>query len=365
MNPGGGRYYWLRILLANVVGALAILGIGGAFSAGLAGGELLKAAGAAFVYSNAVGCLLAVTMPRVGRRCVEQAYPGRWIIIFATICIVAIVGTFLASVILLVVGYIPRARFWDWVRGSMTMSVGITAVIGGAVTAYEMLRHRLEDATVALRTKERDEADARRVAAESHLASLESRVQPHFLFNTLNSIAALIHEDPGGAEKMTGQLASLLRSSLDQQTPLVRIDEELRIVRDYLDIERVRFGDRLRFEIQVEDAAAAARVPRLAVQTLVENSVKYAVSPSRGGAAIAVRATARGDRARVEVEDNGPGFAPSAERDGHGLALVRSRLEMMFGDRASLGVDSAPGRTIAAIELPLDPSMQCPPLGGP
>jgi len=354
MNPRGGPYYWLRILLANLVGTLAILAIGGVFSASPATGGLLKAAGAAFVYSNSVGWLLAVTMPRVGHFSVEQAYRGRWVILLATICLVAVAGTFVANLILLGVGYIPRDRFWDWVRGSMTMSVGVSSVIGGAVTAYEMMRHRLEDATISLRTKERDEADARRVAAEAHLASLESRVQPHFLFNTLNSIAALIHDDPGGAEKMTGQLASLLRSSLDQQTPLVRIDDELRIVRDYLDIKHVRFGDRLRFEIHVDDAAAAVRVPRLAVQTLVENSVKYAVSASRDGAAIRVRATARGDRARVEVEDNGPGFAPSAERDGHGLALVRSRLAMLFGERASLGVDSAPGRTIATIELPID-----------
>ena len=118
-----------------------------------------------------------------------------------------------------------------------------------------MMRSQLDAAALALRTKERDEADARRLTAEAQLASIESRVQPHFLFNTLNSIAALVHDDPNGAERMTGQLAALLRSALDStSTPLVSLDDELRIVRAYLDIERVRFGDRSRYTLD-RDAA--------------------------------------------------------------------------------------------------------------
>ncbi|MBI3493263.1 MAG: histidine kinase, partial [Acidobacteria bacterium] len=201
-------------------------------------------------------------------------------------------------------------------------------------------------------TKERDEAEARRLVTEAQLASLESRVQPHFLFNTLNSIAALVHDDPTGAERMTGQLASLLRSSLDHQTPLVTLDEELRVVRDYLDIERVRFGERLRFDITVDAAAPAARVPRLAVQTLVENSVKYAVSPQRGGASVAVRAAAANGHLRLEVEDDGPGFDAATLPEGHGLALLRARLSLAYGDRASLAVDSRPGHTTIVVHIP-------------
>ena len=130
--------------------------------------------------------------------------------------------------------------------GSLSTALVISLIFGVAITAYETMRGELDDTIVALRTKERDEAEARRLAAEAQLASIESRVQPHFLFNTLNSIAALVHDDPAGAERMTGQLAALLRSALDSTaTPLVPLDEELRVVRAYLDIERVRFGDRL------------------------------------------------------------------------------------------------------------------------
>ena len=342
--------YGLRILVANSLAALAIVGFNGGFSGAVPAREFARAIGVSLVYSNCVGTLLALVMPRVAERCVTRS--ARWPILFAAIAVVAIVGTFAANVVLYAVGYIPAGRFWEWMLGSIITSLVISLVFGGAVTAYETLRHRLDDATVALRTKERDEAEARRLAAEAQLASLESRVQPHFLFNTLNSIAALIHEDPQGAEKMTGQLASLLRSSLDHQTPLVSVDDELRIVRNYLEIERVRFGHRLRYDVHVDDDARHARVPRLALQTLVENSVKYAVSPNRDGAVIAVRVTAGNDRVRAEVEDDGPGFDAAVAADGHGLALVRSRLAMTFGDRASLHVDRQQGRTLVWFDVP-------------
>src|SRR5262249_29441511 len=155
---------------------------------------------------------------------------------------------------------------------------------------------------------------ARRLATEARLASLESRLQPHFLFNTLNSIAALIPQDPAGAERMTGQLASLLRSSLDTAaTPLVPLEHELKIGKDYLDIEQVRFGERLTYHVQVDSEVCGLSVPRLSLQTLVENSVKYAVSPSRIGATIWIRARLDQSELRLEVEDDGPGFEPKIE----------------------------------------------------
>ena len=146
------------------------------------------------------------------------------------------------------------------------------------------MRSRLNEATVALRTKERDEAEARRLAAEAQLASIESRVQPHFLFNTLNSIAALVHDDPAGAERMTGQLAALLRSALDSTaTPLVPLDDELRVVRAYLDIERVRFGDRLRYSVELGDGhgAAAGAADGAADARREQREVRRLAAPSR------------------------------------------------------------------------------------
>jgi LytS/YehU family sensor histidine kinase len=246
-----------------------------------------------------------------------------------------------------------------WLGGSLQVAILVTLLFGIFGTVIEIGRGRLIAATLALRTKERDEAEARRFATEAQLASLESRVNPHFLFNTLNSIAALVRDDPAAAERMTGQLAALMRSSLYQQTPLVTLDEELRIVRAYLEIEQVRFGDRLRYRFDVAEDAGTALVPRLAVQTLAENSVKYAVSPRRGRTTIVIRAVRDHGQLRLEVRDDGPGFpAPvagvpaAAGAGGHGLALLESRLAMSFGEGARLAVDGRPGDTSVTIELP-------------
>lgn len=315
---------------------------------------MLEAFAVAFLFASIIGPTLALVMPRVTRAVACRfTFPVNWMVLIATMVATAVAGSFTAILILTAIGYLKGAGIIaTWMAGSLKASIVITLTFGIFVTVLESLRARLNETTVALRTKERDEADARRLAAEAQLASLESRVQPHFLFNTLNSIASLIHEDPAGAERMTAQLASLLRSSLDQQAALVPLDEELRIVRNYLDIERVRFGDRLRFAIQMDAAAQSARVPRLAVQTIVENSVKYAVSPRREGGTIAISAAASNGHVQISVEDDGPGFDPAVALDGHGLALVRERLAMTLGDSARLRVEARSGGSTVVIDLP-------------
>jgi LytS/YehU family sensor histidine kinase len=230
----------------------------------------------------------------------------------------------------------------------------ITLIVGILLTINDALQSRLDDATLALRTKERDEAEARRLAAEAQRASLEARVNPHFFFNALNSIAALTREDPAGAERMTTQLASLMRSSLDHgSAPLVPLEQEERLVRDYLEIERTRFGERLHYAVDIADSAKPALVPRLSLQTLVENSVKYAVSPRREGASVCVRARTAGGRVHLEVVDDGAGFDAVIIPDGHGLALLRSRLATNFGADATMLVESRPGRTAVSLDLPI------------
>jgi LytS/YehU family sensor histidine kinase len=282
------------------------------------------------------------------------APPFTWALLAGLLSLLAAVGSFIGMLIFSMMGLVPvRAILRVWVGEPLKISVISTLLFGMFFTVVEQMRKRLDAARLALRTKERDEAEARRLAAEAQLASIESRVQPHFLFNTLNSIAALVHDDPAGAERMTTQLAALMRSSLDSTSkPLVPLEEELRVVAAYLAIEGVRFGSRLRYTIDVPEAVRTVQVPRLAVQTIVENSVKYAVSPRREGGSIAVRAHARNGHVEIAIEDDGPGFDASAAAPGHGLALVRDRLAMTLGSDAALQIDSRPGYSRVAIRLP-------------
>ncbi|MBV9268609.1 MAG: histidine kinase, partial [Acidobacteriaceae bacterium] len=234
------------------------------------------------------------------------------------------------------------------------LSVLIAAVITFAIDVYERLQERLRVTELQLKTKELERERALKLATEARLASLESRIHPHFLFNTINSVSSLIHEDPDHAEQLLTQMAGLLRFSLDAgQTGLVPLEREMKIVRDYLDIESVRFGDRLRYHIDVSPSAAAGSVPPLSIQTLVENSVKYAVSARRQGAEIRVAVSTNTDRITIEVADDGPGFKAVELPSGHGLSNLQERLHALFGDVACLDIASGFGRTSVAFSVPI------------
>jgi sensor histidine kinase YesM len=353
MNRVRSVRYWARIstglIAASIVVAVAFNGV----TWTTPWPQAIETFGVSLLFSLCIGPPIAFIMPRLTRRLsCHLGFAWKWAVMITMMIVVAGAGSLLAITLLTAVGYIRGGQvFANWLGGSLKVSIYMTVTFGVVMSAYEMMRSQLDAATLALRTKERDEADARRLAAEAQLASIESRVQPHFLFNTLNSIAALVHDDPDGAERMTGQLAALLRSALDStSTPLVSLEEELRVVLAYLDIERVRFGDRLRYTVDPGDCLTNA-VPRMGIQTLVENSVKYSVSPQRSGAAIHVQAATVGGRLRISVEDDGPGFAPALRPDGHGLDLLARRLDMLF-DNASIIVESRPGQTRVSLDLP-------------
>jgi sensor histidine kinase YesM len=347
--------YWIRMASTYVAAALVVTLAFSGVGLHTPWRRALEAFAVSLLFSLCIGPAVAAVMPRLAPFAWARfRFPLNWAVMIAVMTGLAAGGSLLAIALLTAVGYIQSGRaFASWFAGSLRISIIITLTFGILITAYELMRAQLDAATLALRTKERDEADARRIAAQAQLASLESRVQPHFLFNTLNAIAALVHDDPAGAERMTGQLASLLRSALDNSdNPLVTLEEELHVVRAYLDIERVRFGDRLRYAVDLGANTGSVLVPRMGLQTLIENSVKYAISPRREGGSIGLTAIAGDGRVRITVEDDGPGFNAADRPDGHGLALLEARLAMLFGDNASMHVNSAPGRTEVTMTIP-------------
>jgi signal transduction histidine kinase len=197
-------------------------------------------------------------------------------------------------------------------------------------------------------------------ASRSELKALRAQINPHFLFNALNAIAALIHRNPAVADETVEKLADVFRYALrGAESEWAVLDNELEFVRSYLDVERARFGDRLQTDVHADEDLRGARIPTMIVQTLVENAVKHGVAQVRGRAIVQV--TARSDRNRliVSVTDNGPGFrdtsnAPQRTEGGYGLANVRQRLEGYFGANASLSVvrDTAAGLTVVSVSLP-------------
>ncbi len=193
--------------------------------------------------------------------------------------------------------------------------------------------------------------------AEAKLASLESRLRPHFLFNTLNAIAALIRDDPAAAEVMLGQLSDLLRASLRADPGAeIQLAEELHLVEQYLAIQRVRFNDRLSIGLRSTDEARQALVPQLILQPVVENAVRHGIAPRESGGSVWVSAERPDERLRLVVEDDGVGVSdgPSANAGaGIGLGGLRSRLAHLYGSEHRVEVaPRLPSGTRVTIEIP-------------
>jgi signal transduction histidine kinase len=207
------------------------------------------------------------------------------------------------------------------------------------------------------RAAERREGAYRRAAKAAELRSLRYQVNPHFLFNTLNSLSALVLTGKTqAAERMIQQLSTFYRRSLaDDPTADVPLREEFALQRLYLDIEAVRFPHRLRATYDLPPALEDARVPGMILQPLVENSVKHAVAPTSGRVHIALAAREEYGRLVLTVSDDGDGAAPERVRAGHGIGLanVRERLEARFGAAAGIVSDSAPTGYSTELRLPI------------
>ncbi|SFR79972.1 Histidine kinase [Sphingomonas jatrophae] len=211
--------------------------------------------------------------------------------------------------------------------------------------------------TALAHAQERELAEAQAASNQAQLAALRFQLNPHFLFNTLNSISSLIvTKRSEAAEETVARLSEFLRASLaaDPQGQ-VTLQDELETLAAYLDIERVRFGERLRFEVTCPPTLYGAMVPSFILQPLAENAVKYAVGPSRRGATICVEASEEKGRLRLQVEDDGEGLISQDQRvsTGVGLNNVRRRLNVLYDSRASLESGSTGAGYRVVLRLPL------------
>ena len=271
----------------------------------------------------------------------------------AGIIVLSAVGCLLAQTVLMEIGFVIPQHFWPEYLRTLRVALPLAILFGLGAFAHALLRTRIQVMEAKLHAKEVTEERARKLAAEARLRSLESRIHPHFLFNTLNSISSLIAVNPDRAEQIVGRLAVLLRASLDtSHQPLIPLREELAMVESYVDIERARFGDKLRGSVEVPAELQGARVPPMSVQSLVENAVKHGITPQSGGGELLVTASAENGSLRIEVRDTGPGFDLSAIHAGHGIDSVVQRLDALFGAKARLNVFRRDGYSVVEMVVP-------------
>jgi signal transduction histidine kinase len=194
--------------------------------------------------------------------------------------------------------------------------------------------------------------------AQAQFEALQRQLHPHFLFNTLNAISALMHRDVDAADEMLARLSDLLRMALDRRgVQEISLKDELEFLGKYLEIEQTRFGERLTVSYDIDPDALDARVPNLLLQPLVENSIRHAVGATIEPRRIDVSARCRGDRLLLEVRDDGPGLSaerPPSAKKGLGLANTRARLEQLYGSNQQLQLtEPESGGLLVTIDIPL------------
>ena len=201
---------------------------------------------------------------------------------------------------------------------------------------YEILRE--------LRIKERVALQLSALQKEQELATLKSQINPHFLFNTLNSISAKASTDAEGMRTMIAQLADMLRHVInDSKDDLIPLKEELQFVSDYIDLESVRMGDRLSTEFMVDQSLTKYLIPPMIIQPLVENAIKHGISPLKEGGKVTVQINKNKNKINFRVADTGVGLNsadPLSKANGIGLKNIDSRLQIFYGDSAGLKIRS-------------------------
>jgi two-component system LytT family sensor kinase len=206
-------------------------------------------------------------------------------------------------------------------------------------------------------------AEQQRSLMQARLDALTRQINPHFLFNTLNSVSSLIRTDPQQARGVIYKLSSILRRLLRRHENFTTLRDELQFIDDYLSIEVVRFGDKLKVEKDVDAGALDMQVPSMLLQPLVENSIKHGLASKVEGGTVRLRARRAENRLQVAVEDDGVGIA--AEKlatlleQGIGVSNVTERLKVLFGANYSMRIESNPGQgTRIEIEMPLVTAME-------
>lgn len=237
----------------------------------------------------------------------------------------------------------------NWVRWQFLIYswlYGLVAGVSHAVRAHERLRER---EVVAAR--------AEALAAEAQLRALRAQLNPHFLFNALHSLAALVRHDKAAAEEALDRLGDLLRYLLDEGAgDTVALADEWAFVRNYLALETLRLGPRLRVESDLEDEALECMVPSFVLQPLVENAVRHAIAPRPEGGVVAISARLDGARLRICVRDDGPGATREAAEKAPGLGLraLRQRIAARCAGTPGLEIATAPGAGFeATVTLPV------------
>jgi len=219
-------------------------------------------------------------------------------------------------------------------------------VIGVILALPVFIRQaRQQEVTVKMREQELQVIRLKQMKSRAELQTLQAKINPHFLYNSLNSIASLIHDNPDRAEEMVLSLSDLFRYSTNSQArSFSSVKDEVKMVSTYIDVEKVRFGEKLEFILNIEPGAEQYYIPRFLIQPLVENAIKHGTSKVKQGL-IELSVTKEENGLRIVVHDNGPDF-PTEVGEGYGLKSTLDKLQLLFPDEFTLNIEASPRKQV-------------------
>lgn len=266
---------------------------------------------------------------------------------FLTCTIAMIIGVETAYLILYwLYDFYPPFPHWDDYLFNLIIVLGICSML------YAINYRKAREESI-LKEKELDLVKLKQLNTQVELDALQAKINPHFLYNALNSIAALIKDDPKQAEAMTLKLSTLFRYSINSnQESLITVQEELEIVNTYLAIEKIRFGNRIQFIYEVDDALLSCKIPRFLLQPLAENALKHGLKDRPNGGVLCIKiGPSEEGKFFVAIEDNGSAF-PEELMVGYGLQSTYDKLALLFGTEANIRLMNEPNKAVY-IEIPL------------
>ncbi|RMH60800.1 MAG: hypothetical protein D6677_13075 [Calditrichaeota bacterium] len=303
------------------------------------------------VYAHLIGTFIGLPAYRITRK-----YKERGKVMVFTLALAVVVGAAAGTELsyLLVKTVLFPEYVFPWSHEQLFQAgftISLLFGLGGVI--YFRLESRARRMVATIHKQEMARERLMMLNKSAELEALRARINPHFLFNTINSVLTLIPTNPEKAEWMLEKLAALFRGILIyKENDRVPLHRELTWVRDYLEIEKIRLGDRLHYTIDADETTGKFTVPEFLLQPLVENAVIHGIAPKQDGGRITVSARQASDRLILEVRDNGVGFSSAIRGTGHGMKLVKERLKLLYGEYYRFEVFEREGVTVR-LELPV------------
>ncbi|PTS95462.1 hypothetical protein DBR11_21310 [Pedobacter sp. HMWF019] len=333
--------YWLRYNVVSILGGLGI-GIILAVLISLLKGEWIGQEQFAYkmLFSVAISFFVCNSILLSKKLWYKKGYNIRYLLVYYTF---SLIGVFLAVELnYYLFASIFQVKYTFFHTTDLAFSGVITIIVCTISYIYFARKNKFNS---QIKQKEMDLLRLKQMKTQAELAALQSKINPHFLYNSLNAITSLIHLDPDKAEDMTLKLSKLFRYSINQsQENLISIQEEVDILQTYLDIEKVRFGDRIRFIIEIEHGLEQEKIPRFLIQPLVENALKHGLknTPANGELKFSIKKT---NVMEIIVSDNGIPF-PSELDIGYGLQSTYDKLELLYPGNYELQITNEPFKQI-------------------